>query len=65
MVVTEAANLPVKDVNLQDVLLYCIKLLDPVVVNDYVMVFIGTSVTRTNRPPLDWLKKAYSMFNRK
>ena len=61
----EASKLPVKDVNLHEVLLYCIKVMDPLVASDYVLVFIGTRVSKSNRPPLDWLKKAYNMFNRK
>ena len=46
-------------------LYYCIHVLDPIVNNDYVLVVIGTNAKSENRPNLDWLKKAYSIFNRK
>lgn len=39
--------------------------MDPIVNNDYALVFIATKATSDNRPPVEWLSTAYSMFNRK
>jgi len=64
IVMVEASKLPTKEVNLEDVLLYCIQTLDPVVSNEYVLLFFASKAKRTNRPSLDWLKKAYALFNR-
>lgn len=65
IIVALPANLPAKKVNLDDLMLYCIMLLDPIVENDYVMVFVGTNASNDNRPTVAWLKKAYGIFNRK
>ena len=59
------ANLIVKTTNLDTLLLYFIKVLDPIVDSDYVLVFVATNAGKENRPSVTWLKKAYAIFNRK
>jgi len=65
IVVVDAPNLPAKTVDLKLLLLYFITVLDPVVNEDYTLVFIGTNISGDNRPPTEWLSTAYTMFNRK
>jgi len=58
-------NLPAKIIDTNLLLLYFIFVMDKVVENDYVLVFVNTWVTGDNRPPFNWLRRAYSFFNRK
>lgn len=39
--------------------------MDPVVESDYVMVYVHTNMSSENRPNFAWLRKMYSIFNRK
>lgn len=60
-----ASHLPAATADLSRVLLYLIKVLDPLVQNDYNIIYFHTNITSGNRPPLDWLKECYGIFNRK
>lgn len=60
-----ASRLPAKKVNLDDLLLYFISVLDPIVRDDYVLVYVASDITSANRPPFSWLRRAYSLFSRK
>jgi hypothetical protein len=60
-----ASNIPAKHIDLELLLLYGIYVLDPVVENDYCLVFVGTNFNSENRPSVAWLRKAYGVFNRK
>ena len=46
-------------------LLFLIKVMDKVVENEYTLVFCATAMSSSLSPPLSFLKKAYSIFNRK
>eukprot|EP00012_Vannella_robusta_P000349 CAMPEP_0206187968 /NCGR_PEP_ID=MMETSP0166-20121206/3316_1 /ASSEMBLY_ACC=CAM_ASM_000260 /TAXON_ID=95228 /ORGANISM="Vannella robusta, Strain DIVA3 518/3/11/1/6" /LENGTH=418 /DNA_ID=CAMNT_0053603649 /DNA_START=249 /DNA_END=1501 /DNA_ORIENTATION=+ len=65
IVVLRANILPAKTVDLKLLLLYFISVMDPIVEEDYTLVFIGSNLSSENRPPTDWLSTAYTMFNRK
>eukprot|EP01126_Amoeba_proteus_P066921 TRINITY_DN9772_c0_g1_i2.p1 TRINITY_DN9772_c0_g1~~TRINITY_DN9772_c0_g1_i2.p1 ORF type:complete len:568 (-),score=123.45 TRINITY_DN9772_c0_g1_i2:74-1555(-) len=46
----------------QRLFLYFLKVMDPIVVNDYVLVYVHTNVV--SLPGFSWLKKCYSVFKR-
>lgn len=39
--------------------------MDPVVESEYVMVYVHTNISSENRPNFAWLRKMYTIFNRK
>ena len=65
VVVVVAKHLPAKSVNLDTLLLYFIHFLDPIVANDYVLIFCAAESSSSNRPGFDWLRRIYSLFKRK
>ena len=65
VVVLIGSNLPAKACDMDRVFLYALKTLDPVVERDYVLVYIAANQSSANRPSFKWLRKAYSVFNRK
>jgi len=66
IIVFIASHMPAQPAeNLDRILLYMIQVLDPIVVNDYNVIFFHTHVQSKNKPPLPWLKTVYGIFNRK
>jgi Rho GTPase-activating protein 1 len=65
VVVFIASRLPQGRFDLDTMLLYVIKFMDPIVENDYVLIFVNTHLSSANRPSLSWLRRAYTIFNRK
>eukprot|EP01120_Amphizonella_sp_Union-15-10_P011222 TRINITY_DN4706_c0_g1_i2.p1 TRINITY_DN4706_c0_g1~~TRINITY_DN4706_c0_g1_i2.p1 ORF type:complete len:562 (+),score=95.43 TRINITY_DN4706_c0_g1_i2:42-1727(+) len=65
IVVLIGAHFPLKTLDLDRVLAYCIKLMDPIVEQEYIMVYIHTNLSAENKPSLGWLKKLYSILGRK
>ncbi len=65
IVVVVASALPAKSVDMEMVLLLAISVLDPIVVEDYVLVYVHTGLTSENRPSFAFLSKCYKIFNRK
>eukprot|EP00013_Stygamoeba_regulata_P023485 CAMPEP_0177663090 /NCGR_PEP_ID=MMETSP0447-20121125/19725_1 /TAXON_ID=0 /ORGANISM="Stygamoeba regulata, Strain BSH-02190019" /LENGTH=492 /DNA_ID=CAMNT_0019168873 /DNA_START=73 /DNA_END=1551 /DNA_ORIENTATION=+ len=65
VVVFIASRLPQGRFDLDTMLLYVIKFMDPIVENDYVLIFVNTHLSTANRPSLSWLRRAYTIFNRK
>ncbi|KYQ99745.1 RhoGAP domain-containing protein [Tieghemostelium lacteum] len=65
LIVIIAAHLPVKETDMEKVLLYTISIMDPVVEGDYVLVYCHTNMNNSNKPSFNWLKKVYTIFNRK
>ena len=59
------ANLPSRSVPLDRLFLYFLRTLDPVVEREYVLVYFAKGQSAENRPPFSWLRRAYSLFNRK
>jgi len=47
------------------ILLYLIKLLDPIVENEYTVVYFHSLIQSENKPPFGWLRQVYDIFNRK
>jgi Rho GTPase-activating protein 1 len=65
IVVVVASALPAKSVDLEMVLLLAISVLDPIVEQNYVLVYVHTGLTSDNRPAFAFLSKCYKIFNRK
>jgi len=65
IIVVIAAKLPARTLNMERLLLYFIKVLDPIVIEDYVLVYVHTNMSKQNKPTFSWLKRAYNIFNRK
>eukprot|EP01114_Cavostelium_apophysatum_P016541 TRINITY_DN4728_c0_g1_i1.p1 TRINITY_DN4728_c0_g1~~TRINITY_DN4728_c0_g1_i1.p1 ORF type:complete len:615 (+),score=174.42 TRINITY_DN4728_c0_g1_i1:70-1914(+) len=64
VIVVLYANLPVKSVNMDRLLLYVISVMDSIVKSDYSIVFVQTNGSSANRPSFAWLRKCYRMFSR-
>ncbi|KAL3882091.1 hypothetical protein ACJMK2_028462 [Sinanodonta woodiana] len=58
-------NFPANSVDLEKALLYLIRILDPVVEKDYVVVYFHTLTTGENQPPMNFLKTVYSVLDHK
>ena len=65
VVVLVGCNLPARAVSLNRLFLYCIRTLDPVVERDYVLVYLAANQSAANRPSFKWMRRVYSVFNRK
>jgi len=66
VVVFVASQLPADSPKkLEKVLLYMIRTLDPIVNQDYNVIYFHGNVTAQNKPPFGWLKECYGIFNRK
>ncbi|KAF2071712.1 hypothetical protein CYY_006973 [Polysphondylium violaceum] len=65
VIVIIASHLPVKETDMDRVLLYTISIMDPVVEEDYVLVYVHTNMNNSNKPTFSWMKKVYTIFNRK
>mmetsp|Transcript_27096 Transcript_27096/g.38155 ORF Transcript_27096/g.38155 Transcript_27096/m.38155 type:complete len:597 (+) Transcript_27096:98-1888(+) len=52
-------------VDMQKLFLYIISIMDPLVEQDYILIYVHTSLDADHRPSFQWLKTAYSIFNRK
>lgn len=59
------SKLPSRKVPLDKLFLYFLRTLDPVVEREYVLVYFAKGQSSENRPPFSWLRRAYSLFNRK
>ena len=53
------------NINLDSLLLYLIQLLDPIVSSSYILIYIHGSLDSHQIPSFNWLKTAYTIFNRK
>lgn len=65
IVVFVASQLPAAADQLDRVLLYMIHVLDPIVTNDYNLVYLHALMASHNKPGYPWLKQVYSIFARK
>lgn len=63
IIVFVARNFPATTVNLGKALLYIIHLLDPIVSQDYVIVYFHTLCTSANQPSFSWLKSVYNSLD--
>ena len=59
------ANLPATTVDMDRVLLFLVRLMDPIVSAPYVVVYLHTNLSDENRPELSWLRKTYQILDRK
>jgi len=65
IVVVIGANLPAATIDLERVTLYSISVLDRIVEADYVLIYAHTNMSSSSKPGFSWLRKMYSIFNRK
>jgi len=65
VVVIIASHIPARKVKPELMLLYLIHVMDKVVEQEYTLVYCHTQMSAANRPAFSWLRKAYSLFNRK
>ncbi|XP_038079031.1 protein GDAP2 homolog [Patiria miniata] len=60
-----ARNFPATGVDLEKAFLYFIYLLDPIVNQDYVVVYFHTLSTAQNQPDLKWLRQVYHAVDKR
>jgi len=68
VVVIVSANFPPpKSTDMERLLLYVIYLMDPIVNDPYILIYVQTNSSSGNsyRPSFKWLRKAYRILNRK
>ena len=64
VVIFVANRFPAETEDLDRLMLYMIKKLDPIVANDYTLLYFHTNILSGNKPPLSWLRQAYDIFSR-
>lgn len=65
VVVFVGKNFPASTIDMEKALLYMIRLMDPIVDRDYVIVYFHTTTTSDNLPPMDYLKDVYHTLDQK
>ncbi|WAR07785.1 GDAP2-like protein [Mya arenaria] len=65
VIVFVGRNFPASTVDLEKALLYAIRLLDPIVEQDYVVVYFHTHTSGQNLPPMNFLKNVYHILDHK
>ncbi|KAH9500144.1 Ganglioside-induced differentiation-associated protein 2 [Bulinus truncatus] len=63
IVVVVGKNYPAHSANPEKTLLYMIRIMDPVVETDYVIVYFHTQTTGKNQPAMAYLKMVYSLLD--
>uniref|UniRef100_A0A6B2LRL2 CRAL-TRIO domain-containing protein n=1 Tax=Arcella intermedia TaxID=1963864 RepID=A0A6B2LRL2_9EUKA len=58
------SSIPAKQVDPDRLFLYFQKIMDPLVAQDYVLIYVHTNVSSENIPKFGWLRKCYSTFSR-
>jgi len=64
-VIILARNIPASTALMDRILLYLIKIMDPVVQREYVVVFFESGMEKSNQPTLKWLQSVHAIFNRR
>jgi hypothetical protein len=65
IVVFVASQLPAQPENMDRILLYMLSVLDPIVANDYNVIYLHALLANHNKPGFAWLKQVFGIFNRK
>lgn len=65
VIVFVGKNFNAEKVDLEKALLYMIRLMDPIVGQDYVVVYFHTNVTSENNPPMHFLRQVYMTLDHK
>lgn len=67
IVVVLGSNLPsnASEQQLERVLLYIIKIMDPIVEREYLLVYLHTNMKDDQQPEFSWLRNVYSIWDRK
>ena len=65
IIVFVANRVETRSMDMDNLFLYLLLFLDPIVEKDYVCVFLQTNFSSNNRPSFSWVKRVYRIFNRK
>lgn len=65
VIVFVGKNFPAATIDLDKALLYMIRLLDPIVEKEYVVVYFHTTTTNDNLPSMNFLKSVYMILDHK
>lgn len=65
IVVFVAGKMDVKNMDMDKFFLYILSFMDPIVASEYILVYIHAGLDADHRPTFNWLRNAYSVFNRK
>lgn len=65
VIVFVGKNFPAHTVDMEKALLYMIRLMDPIVDRDYVVVYFHTQTSNENLPPMNYLKNVYHTLDHK
>ncbi|XP_069126491.1 protein GDAP2 homolog [Argopecten irradians] len=65
VVIYVGKHFPGQSVNLEKALLYMLRVMEPVVESDYVVVYLHTETTASNHPPMNYLRQVYSLLDNK
>ncbi|KAJ8311064.1 hypothetical protein KUTeg_011379 [Tegillarca granosa] len=65
VVVFVGKHLDASKVDLERAMLYMIRVMEPIVERDYVVVYFHTQTTAENHPPMEYLKKVYHLLDDK
>eukprot|EP01113_Clastostelium_recurvatum_P025763 TRINITY_DN3097_c2_g1_i2.p1 TRINITY_DN3097_c2_g1~~TRINITY_DN3097_c2_g1_i2.p1 ORF type:complete len:642 (-),score=124.69 TRINITY_DN3097_c2_g1_i2:27-1865(-) len=65
IVVVVGHHIPALLVDMERVLMYIIRTMDPIVDREYVIVYLHSLVTSSHHPELSWLRRVHGIFDRK
>eukprot|EP01112_Ceratiomyxa_fruticulosa_P011737 TRINITY_DN3210_c0_g2_i1.p1 TRINITY_DN3210_c0_g2~~TRINITY_DN3210_c0_g2_i1.p1 ORF type:complete len:534 (+),score=95.25 TRINITY_DN3210_c0_g2_i1:237-1838(+) len=65
VVIIVGHHIPARKVDMERVLMYMIRIMDPIVDKDYVIVYLHTFMTSDHQPEFAWLRHMHSIFDRK
>ncbi|OWF51677.1 protein GDAP2 homolog [Mizuhopecten yessoensis] len=65
VVIYVGKHFPGETVNLEKALLYMLRVMEPVVESDFVVVYLHTQTNASNHPPMNYLRQVYSLLDHK
>ena len=60
-----AGHLPSRPIDLERVLMLIMRTLDPYAHNEYILIYVHTTLAPENEPSFAWLRKVYDLFDRR
>ena len=58
-----AGHLPSRPIDLERVLMLIMRTLDPYAHNEYILIYVHTTLAPENEPSFAWLRKVYDLFD--
>eukprot|EP00462_Mataza_sp_D1_P025002 CAMPEP_0175135100 /NCGR_PEP_ID=MMETSP0087-20121206/8533_1 /TAXON_ID=136419 /ORGANISM="Unknown Unknown, Strain D1" /LENGTH=519 /DNA_ID=CAMNT_0016417709 /DNA_START=61 /DNA_END=1620 /DNA_ORIENTATION=+ len=65
IIIFVASLVPAKTVDLERIMLYIIKVMDPIVESDFNIIYVHTNFRSQNKFPLPWLREVYATLDRR